>query len=157
MSVQDSYTVNHAVGFEGGVVDMSLHNIISKIAEGSDIAPGLAVTRGTGDNQANLPSATGEDFMGITTSTTAGQANGLDVFTYEENSAMNVLDEGRIYVICEDGCVPGDDVFFRHTTGTGTVIGAFRTDADTATADQITGATFESTAAVGAIAIVKLP
>jgi len=157
MSVQDTYLREHAVGFPGSVVNLGLKNIITKLAEASSIAPGLAVTRGTLDDQALLATATGADFIGITVSTTAGQANGSDVFTYAEDDAMNVLDEGEIYVLCEDGCVPGDDVFFRHTISGNEVLGAFRTDADTADADQIVGATFESTAGAGEIAIVKLP
>ena len=71
--------------------------------------------------------------------------------------ALAIMKSGRIYALCEDGCVPGDDVFFRHTTGTGTEIGALRTDADTATADQITGATWETTTAAGEIGIIQLP
>lgn len=157
MGVQDSYTVDHVVGFQGGVVDSSLKNIISKMIEAGPIVAGLAVVRGTGDNQVKLASATGADFMGVTVATTAGQADGSDVFAYETGDASNLLGFGRIYVTCEDGCVPGDTVFFRHTAGAGgTVIGSFRTDADTATADQITNATFESTAGVGELAILQL-
>lgn len=157
MSVQTTYTREHVVGFPGSIVDAGLKNIITKLAEASSIGSGLAVTRGTLDDQALLATATGAEFVGITTSTTAGQADGSDAFVYQENDAMNVLETGRIYVTCEDGCVPGDDVFFRHTAAGLEVLGAFRTDADTADADQITGATFESTAGVGEIAIVKLP
>ena len=156
MSVQTSYTVEHAVGYAGGVVDSSLKNIISKVVETGSIIAGLAVVRGTGDNQIKLAAATGADFMGVSVNTTAGQADGDDIFAYDANEAINLLGFGRIYVLCENGCVPGDAVFFRHTTGTGTVIGSFRTDADTATADEILNATFESTAAAGELAILQL-
>jgi hypothetical protein len=157
MAVQTTYTREHERGFEGSVVDLSNNNIITKIAEGSDIGEGRAVVRGTQDRDAILPSATGQEFIGVTTSTTAGQADGSDNFNYEENSPMNVLDFGRIYVFCEDGCSAGDDVFFRHTaSGGNTVLGRFRTDADTATADQIVGAKFETTVSAGEIAIIKL-
>jgi len=155
MSVQITYGAKHAIGYEGSIVDMSLKNIVTKIAEG-DVKAGRAVVRGTGDNGALLPSETGQEFVGITVATTAGQADCDDEFAYLENSAMNVLNNGLIYEICEDGCVPGDTVFFRHTVGTGTEIGAFRTDADTATADEIVGATWESTATAGNIAKIKL-
>jgi len=69
---------------------------------------------------------------------------------------MNIIDFGRMYAVCEDGCVPGDDVFFRHTTGTGTTIGAFRTDDDTNTADQVAGATWETTTSAGGLGIIQL-
>ncbi|MEA3330614.1 MAG: hypothetical protein U9Q29_02850 [Campylobacterota bacterium] len=156
MGVQTSYTVDHVVGYAGSVVDSSLKNIISKMVETGPISQGLAVTRGTGDNQVLKATATGADFMGVAVATTAGQADSLDAFEYQEDSAINLLGFGRIYVICENGCVPGDAVFFRHTVGTGSVIGAFRTDADTATADEITNATFESTAGAGELAILQL-
>ena len=156
MGVQDTYTVDHVVGYEGSVVDSSLKNIISKMVETDTIIPGIAVVRGTGDNQVKSPTATGADFMGVSVATTAGQANGSDVFAYEPNSAINLLGFGRIYVLCEDGCVPGDAAFFRHTVGTGSVIGAFRTDLDTDKADEIPNATFESTAGAGELAILQL-
>lgn len=154
--VQTTYTAEHIAGFEGQRVDFGLVDIISKAAEDSDINFGRAVVRGTADNQAILPSASGQAFLGVTEYTTAWAANASDVHLYQENREMNILDFGRIFVVCEDGCVPGDDVFFRHTTGTGTTIGAFRTDADTATADQVSGASWESTTSAGDIGLIKL-
>lgn len=156
MPVQTSYLAEHATAFEGQRSDFGLFDIQSKAAEGSDINFGLAVIRGTADDQAKLPSAAGQAFLGITEYTTAWSANASDVHLYKENQEMNIVDFGRVWVICEDGCVPGDSVFYRHTTGTGTVIGAFRTDADTATADQIDGASFETTASAGGLALVQL-
>ena len=157
MAVQTTYTREHERGFEGSVVDLSTNNIITKIAEGGAIGEGRAVVRGTQDRDAKLPSTSGQEFIGVTTSTTAGQADGSDNFNYEENAPMNVLDFGRIYVFCENGCSAGDDVYFRHVaSGTNTVLGRFRTDADSSTADQIVGAKFETTVAAGEIAIIKL-
>ena len=153
--VQTSYSAEHVVATVGQRADLGLFDIISKAAEGSDINFGLAVVRGTGDDQAKLPSTTGQAFMGITEYTTAWAANASDVHLYQENREMNIVDFGRVYAICEDGCVPGDAVFYRHTTGTGTTIGAFRTDADTATADEVNGATWETTASAGGIAIIN--
>lgn len=154
--VQTSYSAEHEKGVAGQRADLGLVDIQSKVAEGSDINFGLAVVRGTADNQAKLPSATGQAFLGITEYTTAWAADASDIHLYQENREMNVFDFGRIYAICEDGCSPGDDVFFRHTTGTGTTIGAFRTDDDTNTADQIAGATWETTTAAGALGIIQL-
>ena len=156
--VQTAYTAEQALAFEGQRADLGLTNVISKAAEGGDISYGRAVCRGTGDDQALLAAATGGSFLGVTEFTNAGVANASDASVYEENSEMNILNFGYVWVICEDGCVPGDAAFFRHTAGAGgTVIGAFRTDADTASADAITGATFESTAAAAGLALLKLP
>ena len=153
MPVQTDYSATHVVGYEGSVVDNSLNNIGTKIAEDSDIGQGIAVVRGAGDNGATIATATGGEFVGITTSTTAGEADGSDNFLYLEDSAVNVLDTGKIYGFCEDGCSPGDAVFFIHT---GANQGKFRTDLDTDKADEIVGATFESTATAGNIAVIKL-
>ena len=39
----------------------------------------------------------------------------------------------------------------------GTVLGSFRKDADTATATQISGANWETSANIGELAMIKLP
>ena len=157
MPVQDAYTAEQEVAHEGQRADLGLIDIISKAAEGSEINFGRAVIRGTSDDQAKLPSATGQAFMGVTEFTTAWAANASDVHLYEENREMNIVTFGRMWVITEEAVVPGDPVFFRHTAGGGgSIIGRFRTDADTASADQIVGATFETTAGAGALAMIKL-
>lgn len=154
--VQTSYAAEHAVAFEGQRADFGLVDVISKVAE-ADLPFGLAAIRGTADNQAILPSATGGSFLGVTEYTTAWAADAADVHQYEQYREANILTFGRVWVICEDGCSPGDAAFFRHTAGAGgTVIGSFRTDADTATADAVPGGTFETTAAAGGLALLKL-
>lgn len=154
--VQDSYVAEQSAAIAGQRADFGLVDVLSKVAEGGDINFGLAVVRGTSDGQAELPSATGQAFLGLTEYTTAWAANASDVHLYAENREMNLLDFGRIYAVCEDGCVPGDPVFFRHTAAGNEVLGALRTDADGADADQIDGATWETTASAGAIAMLQL-
>lgn len=155
MGVQDSYDSVHAEGFVGQFADLQLTNVFSRSVETAEIDFGLAVVRGTADDQCILPSTTGQFFLGITARTIAGTADTAGDRKYQPNESANILDEGVIYAICEDGCTPGDVVYFRHTTGTGTVIGALRTDADTASADLIPNAIWETTTAAGAIGRVK--
>ncbi len=154
--VQTAYTAEQVVAQEGQRADLGLIDIISKTAEDSDFEYGKAVVRGTGDNQALLPAAGSVDFLGITEFTTAGVANASDEHLYEENSEMNILRKGRIWVVTEDACVPGDDVYFRHVATGAEKFGALRTDADGTDATQIAGATFETTAVAGGLAIVQL-
>lgn len=157
MPVQTTYEAERPAGFEGQRATLDTVSIISKAAEGSDIAFGRAVVRGTADDQAILPSIAGEDFLGITEMTTAWSQDENDLHQYDENREMNIMRMGEIYVYTEQAVVPGDPVFFRHTAGAGgSVIGRFRKDADTATADQIPGATFETTAGAGELAKVQL-
>lgn len=154
MSVQTSYTQAHEAGFPGQIANLEVSNVFSKNAEVL-LDFGLAVVRGTADDQATLASATGGSFLGLTVRTTAGTADTAGELKYQIGDSVNILDKGVIYAICEDGCVPGDTVYFRHTSGTGTVIGALRTDADTASADLIANATWETTTTAGSIGQVK--
>lgn len=158
MPVQTDYTAEHAAAFEGQRVNLGLINITSKVAEGSDVAFGRAIIRGTADNQAKLPSATGQDFLGVTELTTAWSENASDLHVYAEDREMNIIDFGEVYVHTEQAVVPGDPVFFRHTANTAPldVVGRFRKDLDTDKADQITGATFESTTSAGGLAKIRL-
>jgi len=156
--VQTAYEAEHAPAYEGQRSSLVLTNIISKVAEGSAIAFGRAVVRGTEDNQAQLPSATGEDFMGVTEMTTAWSEGADDLHQYDENREMNIIDFGDVWVYTEEAVVPGDDVFFRHTADTAPldVIGRFRKDNSGGDADQIPGATFETTAGAGELAKIHL-
>jgi len=156
MSVQTSYELEHIEGFVGQFADLQLTNVFSRSAEATVIDFGLAVVRGTADDQCILATATGGSFLGITTRTVAGTADTAGDRKYQINESVNILDEGVIYAICEDGCVPGDDVFFRHTVTGVEVLGALRTDADTADADQIPNAVWDTTTAAGEIGRVKL-
>ena len=155
--VQTTYAEEQAKAQEGQRANLGAYNSISKAAEDSDIKFGRAVVRGTADNQALLAVATAGVFLGITEFTTAWAADADDEHLYAENREMNILNFGYVWVITEDACVPGDDVFFRHTITGVEELGTLRTDADGTDADQIPGATFESTAGAGELALVKLP
>ena len=160
MPVQGStdYLAQHVAGYEGQRADFGLQNTFSKACElAAGINFGRAVVRGTADDQALLPTATGQDFVGVTIETTAWAENGSDEHLYEQYREMNIMDIGPLWVITEQSVVPGDPVFFRHTAkGANIVVGRFRKDADVNTADEIQGATFESTSGAGAIALIWL-
>jgi hypothetical protein len=154
MSVQTSYDNVHAEGFVGQMADLQLTNVLSRNAEASVIDFGLAVVRGTADDQCKLATATGGSFLGLTVRTIAGTADAAGDRKYQINESVNILDEGTIYAICEDGCVPGNPVSFRYVAGTGQV-GGLRTVAVTAETDVIANAVWDTTTAAGAIGRVK--
>lgn len=56
-SVQTSYTVDPAIGFEGGLLDLNPREIVSKLVETTTIPAGRVVSRGTDDDQAKLGAA----------------------------------------------------------------------------------------------------
>jgi hypothetical protein len=158
MPVQTSYLANHLPGFEGQEGDFGLRNKFTRACElAAGINFGRAVVRGTADDQATLPTASGQDFMGFTNYTSAGSADGSDEHLYQQYTSMNIMDYGPIWLYTEQSVVPGDRVFFRHTArGGNTVIGRVRKDADVNTADEVQNATFESTTSAGAMALVWL-
>lgn len=156
--VQTSYEAEHAAAFEGQRAELGLINISSKVAQDGDIPFGRAVVRGTADNQAKLPTAGSQAFMGITEMTTAWSENASDLHLYEQYREMNIIDFGMVWVYAEQSVVPGDAVYFRHTAAGSPldVVGRFRKDSGGGNADLITGASFESTTAAGGIALVNL-
>ena len=73
MPVQTTYSATHGAAFEGQKKDLQLYNTTSKtVEEALGIPFGRGVVRGTGDDQVLLPSAAGQDFMGVTQMTSAG-------------------------------------------------------------------------------------
>lgn len=158
MPVQTAYTSERPAAFEGQRANLSLTNITSRVAEGSDIPFGRALVRGTADNQCKIPTAAGQGLVGISEMTTAWSENPSDLHVYEENREVNIIDFGEIWVYTEQSVVPGDSVFFRHTVDTAPldVLGRFRKDSSGGDADEIVGAAFVTTAAAGALAKVKL-
>lgn len=156
--IQTSYSAAHDPGFEGQRVDLQLTNIDSKTCEDGNIAFGRAVVRGTGDDQAKLPTATGQAFLGITEYTSAGNETSSGLHLYEQYKEANILNFGQIYAYTEESVVPGNAVYFRHTADTAPldVVGRFRKDASGGDADLITGATWETTTAAGGIGIINL-
>lgn len=71
---------------------------------------------------------------------------------------LPVLAIGAIYVFPEVAVTPADAVYVRIASGAGgTVLGAFRTDADTASAVLVTGAKWRTKSAAGAPAVLVLP
>lgn len=158
MPVQTSYEAEHEAAYEGQRVDLGLINITSKVAQAGDIPFGRAVVRGTADNQAKLPTAGSQGFLGITELTSAWSENASNLHLYSQYREMNIIDFGEVWVYTEQSVVPGNAVYFRHTAGVAPldVLGRFRKDASGGDAELITGASFESTTAAGGIAKIKL-
>ena len=110
-----------------------------------------------------IPSATGQDIMGVTTRihsnvdpTSADPANQQGAVSPFQDAS--IVHEGQVWVEVDEAVAAGDPVFMRHTAGgTGPgVPGSFRQDADTARADQLAGAKFESATTGVGLARVSL-
>ena len=154
MPVQTNYNLHPDAGFEGQLVDEELHNIATKTAN-VVLGNGIAVVRGTGDDGATLATATGGKFVGITLRTLAGVADSQNIQNYGIGESANIIDFGKVYAICEDGCIAGGAVNFRYVAGTGK-LGGFTSTAVASETDVIPNATWETTATAGQIAVIKL-
>lgn len=146
--------------YEGQIDTLEVgNNIGHAFAEGGDLAFGLAVCQGTADNQVLLATATGGAFRGITVrNNSVSNDSTTGLAAYAEGEAVTIRNFGSIVVLTESAVTKGDTVYFRHTAGAGgTTIGAIRGDADTASADAITGAYFAESAGAGELVRITLP
>jgi len=156
--MQLSYAINAAVARRGMLADAGADKLtISRLVElAAGIPAGVMVTRdGATDEETQclLPTAaadlTDDHLLGITLydaskepGTNAGDNE------YDDEEAVPVLRRGRVWVIAEDDVTveAGAQCYVRHTSGTGTQLGAFRMDADTAAAAAISNCRFVTAA-----------
>lgn len=124
-------------------------NVLSLVSEGA-VKFGRFVVLGTDkDLQGKVPAAAlditsikAKRGVALQQHSIENKQDGLDP-QYEDKHPMSVMDEGGVYVECEEAVTPDSDVFVRFANGAGgTEKGIFRTDADTATAAALAGARF---------------
>lgn len=144
---------------EGQISKASLGNNISMVLKDGNVGFGLALVQGTNDNEAISPTATGGVFRGVTVrNLNVNNNDTTKTAEYLEDTFVTLRNFGTIVVKTEVAVSKDDAVFFRHTaSGANTTIGAFRNDADTATADAITGARFNGSADAGELVEIILP
>jgi len=158
---QTSYAVDPALAFRGQLGDPNVDMFAIPLANGAAAAVGFGImVRRDATNpetQFDIFSATGQTPAGILAHTHAQQdptlADPLGVALLEPAS---VVRRGRIWVVTEEAIAVGDAVYFRHTSGTGTEIGAFRNDADTASCDQITSARWLRGCSAAGVALLEI-
>lgn len=150
MSVQTTYG-NMGKAFAGLLADINPKEVVSKVAEGV-ISYGYPVVRGTAETQGKIPAGTGGKFLGVCVYTLGGYSSTDNISKVNDKEVANVARSGYIWVTVEQAVVAGDPVYFVHTT----TVGKFRKDANTNLADAISGATFETAAAIGELALIRL-
>ena len=137
------YDPNPAAGLAGLLYDLNPRTVDSFIAEEA-LPFGLMVDAGTdAETQAALcdGSTTAATAIGVTVRTHALQdRTQAGELAYSAEEMANVIRKGRVWVVTEEQVDVGDDVYFRIAAGTGSVLGAFRNDADTASCLQLTNA-----------------
>lgn len=160
---QTAYTTQAPLAFAGQIAEFEgRENSKSFAFENNLAAAGYGAGRpavvGTDpDTQFDVPATTGERFLGITVHRHGREDVELaGEFAWVTDEDVEILRRGRIWVIVEEAVTAGDPVFFRHTVNGGLIPGGWRTDVDTANADQVAGAEFMTSAAIDTVAIIDL-
>lgn len=111
-----------------------------------------------GAGQCALPSGSTDQFLGVAHLDPAEPEGSAGVDSaYPDKSAVCVMKQGSIWVEVEEAVTPADDVFCRFDVGAGgSELGIFRTDADTATAFQVTQARWKTSAGANEYAELEI-
>jgi hypothetical protein len=130
-AVQSSVAQNAIIGVPGDPYDDTPMDIVTKIAA-QDTPFGVWVSFKT-EGKGTSPAATG-DVTGIANGGLVLRDKSLPTTAgYKTGDAMRVMVRGRAFAVAEETVVVTDTPFCRFAAGTGTQLGAFRNDADTAT------------------------
>lgn len=160
-------SLQQGIGFTLTETDGNLSNaVITANVTTISIPFGRAVTwrtgAGTNERSGRLPTATGQTFAGVTErihsnvdTTNASPAD--DIGAVEAFQDFTVGHEGEWIVEVDEAVDESSNVFFRHTLGGDAgAVGTFRTDADTARADQVANAKFVSRTTGAGLAVLSL-
>ena len=148
----------YVTAVKGAIADIALSDKVGRVAA-ADINFGIGLAQTAVAGQAEIPTATGFTFEGISVQTNKPTPNATGIALYEAGEEITVLRKGRIWVYTEVAVAVNDPVFLRHTTNAALLAGDFRNDADTARADAITNARFvTATTAAGLVQVeINLP
>lgn len=119
------------------------------------IAPGLAITQGTADNQVKLPTSAAEVLKCLGVSMLLELGYELSD-AYFIGRPVSFVDYGEMWVAVEAAVTAGQQAFVRFATGSFTQLGAFRADADTATAGVLPACRFTTSTAGAGFAKVRV-
>jgi len=150
--LQTAVAVKPTVGAPGLEYDISDSDVETWIATVA-IPFGVLVYE-SAEKKATLPTATGNVIGGKTGIALVDHSKASGV-GYEIGDAVRVMRRGRVWVLTEEQLAFGDTLFARFATGTGSQKGAFRNDADTASASTPTNMKLElaGTASLACISV----
>jgi hypothetical protein len=134
-AVQTTVSVNPAAGFPGLEYDDSASDVVTLIA--TVAIPFGRLVYESAEGKCALPTATG-NVTGGKTYIAMIDHNKPSGVGYEVGDAVRCMKRGRVWVATEEQLAFGDTLFARFAAGTAATLGAFRNDADTATASTPT-------------------
>ena len=147
-AIQTTYPLEIRAAVEGMVADAGLKTVISRTVEtAAGVGFARAVVQGSDDAGVIVPPATGGVFRGLTVRDATLPQSNEDTYQLYDDAALMVT--GVLWAVAQEAVSAGDPVSFEVTTG------ELYTTAD-ATHDAIPGAIWESSAAIGELAKVRL-
>lgn len=160
LRVTERFPADGEVAISDADANLSLATTVAH-ANGEPMPAGIAVTRGTADNECRNMVDASSVVIGVTmfdhsysqplTIGATGEA------LFPPDSVIGILRDGEIWVRVEEAVTPASDVYVRHTaSGANTQIGAFRATTDSSTAVALTSARFKSSASAGGLARLSL-
>jgi hypothetical protein len=157
---QLTYPTDMTNAFPGMLADSKQENdVLSRAWENATSQPhGTVIGVGTlPEEQADVLADAAGAILGVIVHTHAEEVGSDDQNLVDTNRMANVLRQGRIFVELEDAMAAGDAVFVRVAAGAGgTVLGAIRSDADTATAREATGIILLTGGGAGEMAVLEV-
>jgi len=132
--------------YPGQLHDRSMADVVSRVAEGSDIGYGLAVHE-TSYRSARIPTGS-EVSQGVTVRETVTDNDPTDSPTYFQGETMSAVRVGRVWVKTVDGAAYNDSVYVVPDTGELTNASTDNT--------QLPNAAFKSEADADGLALVQL-
>ena len=160
----DPHTITYENENGAGVAGAGTVTLVATTANitGNPVPFGRALAKTTtSDNSVALPSVTGFTFEGISIARAKGRPRDNTVSppvtgdaVWRDDEPIPVLRKGKIWLRPEQAVTPASDVYIRHTQGLDAAhtVGRFRTDADTAKADQLVPARWFTSANADALA-----
>lgn len=156
---QTNYTININAGQPGQLYDLGANDTVSAVDKVEVVPFGVALVQGPTDGTCRLPAALTDltKVLGVSVLVqTKEQSLITSIVNYPAGTDIALLRKGRVWVKVEEAVTAMSPVFVRALPGVGgTQAGAFRMSADTATAAQINGCVFRTSAAAGALAVVE--
>ena len=150
MPAQTSYSIRQGKAYAGLIYAQAPHDIVSRAVEtAAGVAFGVAVTRGTDADKQIVPAASA-DFLGITIRSLEKEGGTAGAIQWNAKETAGVMRSGYIWAVCPTGCVPGDAVNYADGTG------VLDSGAAGASSTSLDGASWETTAVAGELAVVRL-
>ena len=145
--IQTTYNSSYAPGYVGMVANQELANIVSRTAADASLAFGVPVFQGPTDHTVTATPGTAFRGISVADKTVVPSLTSAVRDAYAQNDTAAVMTQGVIWVTASAAVTAGEPVFI-------TSAGLFT---DVATGDTaVPGATFDTSAASGALVKIRL-